>query len=222
MSLESLKQYFDLANELFEKQRVINDGMTDTTNAAYNKLEHRIATAIMLPKFIREMSLVYLVAKFEDFISKELKIVFAKRSEMFRAIPRDKAKADEKKVTYSDVFSVSNLDELKDKIMEREIKRILMQDLEEVNVDLGHYLKVDLADNKNNWKAIKECFQRRNIILHNNGKVNATYRQKTGENPTDEHLSVDERYLSKSITLFETYCNEITDSVLQKFGKENT
>ena len=56
--------------------------------------------------------------------------------------------------------------------------------------------------------------------MHNNGRVNTTYKEKTGENPIEEHLSVDERYLSKSITLFETYCNEITNRLIQKFAKQ--
>jgi hypothetical protein len=39
-------------------------------------------------------------------------------------------------VTYRDVFNASNLDELNDKIVEHEIKRMLMQDLENINEDL--------------------------------------------------------------------------------------
>ncbi len=221
MPIESLKQYLYLAYALFEQQHIANKGITEEiVKSAYEKLQHRVAVAIMLPKFIREMSFVYLTAKFEDFISKELQIVFIRRHEVLKPIPKDKIKADEKKVTYQEVFSASNLDELKDRIAEREIKRILMQDLENINEDLKHYLKFDLSYNNNNWKAIKERFQRRNILLHNNGRVNATYREKTGEIPIETHLSVDERYLSKSITLFETYCNEITNKSLQTFAKK--
>jgi|SRR5215216_35652 len=97
-----------------------------------------------------------------------------------------------------------------------------MQDLEDINEDLKHFLCcINLQSNTDNWNALRECFQRRNILMHNNGRVNTTYRKKTGKNPI-EHLSVDERYLSKSITLFETYCNEITDRLLQKFAKNKT
>jgi hypothetical protein len=158
------------------------------------------------------MSFVYLVAKFEDFIFKNVQTVFTRKPE--------ELKAKDKKISYEEIFNASNLEELWKKIIEREIKQMSMQGLKGINEDLKHFLCIDLSENKDNWKAIKECFQRRNILVHNNGRVNATYMEETGYSPIEKYLTVDERYLSNSITLFETYCNEITNRLIHKLAKK--
>ena len=60
----------------------INDTSTTITDrksdTLHENLIHALSMSYQLPKFIREMSFVYLVAKFEDFISKELHIVFTR------------------------------------------------------------------------------------------------------------------------------------------------
>jgi hypothetical protein len=213
MPIEPLKQYSNLANELFERQHITNKGITDdTVNDAYKKLQHRVTLSLMLPNFIREMSFVYLMAKFEDFISKQFLIVFTRKREVL--------KTKDKNVTYQELFSASKLEELWDKIIEHEITQIMMKDLEGINEDLKHFLGIDLKSNTNNWKSMREYFQRRNILLHNNGRINSIYRQKTGHNGAEGHLSVDKEYLSNAIRLSEIYCNEITDKILQKFAKK--
>ena len=41
----------------------------------------------------------------------------------------------------------------------------MMQDLEDTNEDLKHFLGIDLKSNTNKWKSLREYFQRRNILL---------------------------------------------------------
>ena len=217
LPIDIQQQFSSLMNAIFGVKT--NDTSITTTreksDTLHEKLIHALSVSYQLPKFIREMSFIYLVAKFEDFISKEFQIVFTRKPEEL------KSKRKDKKITYEEIFSASKLEELWDKIIEQEITTT-MWGLEGINNGLKYFLCIDLSDNNDNWKAIKECFQRRNILVHNNGKVNTTYRQKTGKNPIEEYLSVDEHYLSKSIILFETYCNEITDRLLQGFAKKKT
>jgi hypothetical protein len=217
LPIDIQQQFSSLMNAIFGDKT--NDTSITTarekSDTLHAKLIHALSVSYQLPKFIREMSFIYLVAKFEDFISKEFQIVFTRKPEEL------KSKRKDKKITYEEIFSASKLEELWDKIIEQEITTT-MWGLEGINNGLKYFLCIDLSDNNDNWKAIKECFQRRNILVHNNGKVNTTYRQKTGKNPIEEYLSVDEHYLSKSIILFETYCNEITDRLLQGFAKKKT
>jgi hypothetical protein len=212
MPTNSLQQLSALVHDLLGGKYINDQPMTDVTvKKNYENLRHALGVSVGLPKFLREMSFVYLIARFEDFISKELKNIFIKKDEVLRTTAKDR------KVSYQEVFDAPNLESLKDKIIEREVTRILMQDLERINGDLKHFLHTDLTSNESNWKAIQECFQRRHILIHNNGRVNSTYRQKTGYTGMVEHLSVDESYLSKSIRLFETYCNYITNQVITEF-----
>lgn len=64
----------------------------EKSDALHEKLMHAFSVSYQLPKFIREMSFVYLAAKFEDFISKQFQIVFTR-------IPKT-LKTKEKSVVY--------------------------------------------------------------------------------------------------------------------------
>jgi hypothetical protein len=120
------EQFTSLLNTLFvDRTKSTSISIIDEkSDALHEKLIHASSVSYQLPKFILEMSFVYLVAKFEDLLSKELQIVFTRKSEVLKPIPRDKVKTEEKKVTYHEVFAAPDLNELKDKIVEREIKRI--------------------------------------------------------------------------------------------------
>jgi hypothetical protein len=212
MSLESRKQLFKLVQGLFEQQYIADDSISDDAiRSNFQRIRHAFSTAMALPPFIREMTFVYLIAKFEDFISKQFRIVFTRIPEIL--------KTKEKSVAYNRLFDASNLDELKDDIIEQEIRKIMMKDIDEIRKDLKHFLNIDLKLDTDNWNALRECFQRRNILLHNNKKINLVYRQKTGYDGTQEYLSVDKEYLTNVIKLFEECCNRITDRLLQNFSK---
>jgi hypothetical protein len=212
MSLESRQQLFELVQGLFEQQYIADDSISDDAiRSNFQRIRHAFSTAMALPLFIREMTFVYLIAKFEDFISKQFRIVFTR-------IPKI-LKTKEKSVAYNRLFDASNPDDLKDDIIEQEIRKIMMKDIDEIRKDLKHFLNIDLKLDTDNWNALRECFQRRNILLHNNGKINLVYRQKTGYDGTQEYLSVDKEYLTNVIKLFEECCKRITDRLLQNFSK---
>ena len=98
----------------------------------------------------------------------------------------------------------------------------MMQDLEDTNEDLKHFLGIDLKSNTNKWSLCVNIFINGGIFLsHNNSRINSIYRQKTGYNGTEEYLSVDKEYLSDAVRLFEICCNEVTDELLKKFAKKS-
>ena len=72
------QQFSSLMNAIFvDKTNDTSITITDKKSDPLNEnLIHALSMSYQLPKFIREMSFVYLVAKFENFISKEFQIVF--------------------------------------------------------------------------------------------------------------------------------------------------
>lgn len=52
--------------------------------------------------------------------------------------------------------------------------------------------------------------------MHNNGKINSKYRNKTGYNGNEIYLSIDERYLSNALEILENYCRNISLKLLNE------
>jgi hypothetical protein len=154
------------------------------------------------------MSLVYLVAQFEQCLGTTLRIIFTNKPETMKS---------KKQVPYEEIFNSRKLEDIREKIIEREISSIINQDIEDINNYLHERFSLDLSKNKD-WKKFKECFYRRNIVIHNNCYPNPVYRKKTGYSGKHERLSITKEYLTMSITLFEKYSKLIGDFFTKKFG----
>jgi hypothetical protein len=109
------------------------------------------------------------------------------------------------------------MDEILERVVQDEVSIIFRKEIEDLNKDYMEFAKFDLSKNTD-WKNFKEFFYRRNIILHNNGIVNSTYREKTGSTSGNVHLSVDENYLSKAITMFENCSKIVAKHFKNKFA----
>jgi len=156
------------------------------------------------------MSLVYLISKFEGFLAKNLEILFTR-------IP-DTIIRKNKNASFEIIFKSKNLDEIIDRVIGDEISKIFRKDIEDINDDYKEFAKLDLSK-EIDWTQLKEFFYRRNIILHNNGKTNLIYKEKTGSTANKVQLSVDEDYLLKAIDLFEKYSNIVATHFKNKFVK---
>jgi hypothetical protein len=108
------------------------------------------------------------------------------------------------------------MDEILERVVQDEVSTIFRKDIEDINKDYVEFAKFDLSKDTN-WKDFKELFYRRNILLHNNGIINSTYREKTGYTSDNVELSVDEQYLSKAITMFENCTKLVTEYLKNKY-----
>ena len=163
---------------------------------------------------VRNMSLVYLVAVFENFIQRVLLISFRKRPETLRTC--------QKNLNYEELLKFSNIDEVREGIIEKEIM-VVNEDIEEIrkyikkrfgieiskfvedSEKIQQFIKIKLGieiSKAFNWNEFKERFYRRNLLIHNSGMPNKLYRQKTGYKGENERLTVSMEYLMESISLF--------------------
>jgi hypothetical protein len=122
-------------------------------------------------KFIRDMSLVYLVAEFESFLRDVLEISFGKKPEVLSS--------SRKTITYEEIVKFEKTGDVKKQIIEKEILSVINQDVENINEYFEKKFDVQLSQFPS-WKGFKERFYRRNIIVHNSGMTNRLYRSKTG------------------------------------------
>ena len=165
-----------------------------------------------IPMFIREMSLVYLISSFESFLTDIFRSIFLRRPESL--------KSSQKTFTYTDVFGLNTLGELKDKLVDEEVRSILSQDIEKViDKDLCQRFQLGLANHRkvSDWKDLKEAFYRRHIVIHNNYYPDSRYKIKTGFTGKEERLSIEKIYLERCFDIFERCSLKIKNSVLRKF-----
>ncbi len=158
--------------------------------------------------FIKEMSLVYLIASFEGFLAHILEDIFSWEPRCLRR--------KQKTIDYETILSYKKFEDLKDYIIQDEIKSILRGSIDQINHSLKDYFKLDLSSN-DNWKVFKECFYRRNLVVHNNLYPDEDYKTKTGYKGKRKRLSITRRYLTNSLKAFEIYAKIIFEYIVKKF-----
>lgn len=157
--------------------------------------------------FIREMSLVYLVARFEEFVTEVLTTGFRARPEIL--------KSSKKQVTYEEIFDAAQLPDIQDRIIGKEVSAIVEDGIDSV----GGYLDTRFGfkwTSDPEWKQLRERFYRRNLVIHNNGRPNEIYRRKTGYRGKQEKLEVSQKYLTDSISLFGEFAKSLADHFASK------
>jgi hypothetical protein len=78
-------------------------------------------------------------------------------------------------ITLKELKLCSYLDEAINYIINKEVDKVLFDNLENQKNYLKSYLKIDIKENIICWNRINEAIERRNIIVHNNGKINRRY-----------------------------------------------
>lgn len=159
--------------------------------------------------FVREMSLVYIVAAFEEVLSESLKQVLNYNPKIIRM--------KEKKASYETIFGHNNYNKLKEELIHAEVTDILRKDIEDINRDLIQIFRIGLDTGR--WKEFKEYFYRRNLIIHNKGNINFIYKQKTGYSGKETKLDVDESYLRRAIDDFSFVSKHIVEESKTRFDK---
>ena len=162
--------------------------------------------------FIRDMSLVYLVAEYESFLQHTLCVLFELRPEAMISTHRS--------FTVEELIKCNDVQEVRETIYRREAESVIREDIEEVRKHFKDRLSVDLAG-FTNWKQFSERFYRRNILVHNSGVVNEIYRKKTGFRRKTSRMTVSQTYLTESIRLFDESARKTAEHFQARFKRVN-
>lgn len=148
---------------------------------------------------IRNMSLVYLVSLFEGYLQKVLQAFFDNKPEALKTC--------QKNITYEELLENKTISEAKQKIIEKETE-IVNEDIEIIKEYFKKKFNIEfsvLVD----WKEFTERFYRRNILIHNSGFPNKTYRSKTGYSGSNVQQIVSKPYLDYSFDLFNKMSQQV-------------
>ena len=78
-------------------------------------------------------------------------------------------------ITLHELKLCDHLTEAMDYIVNKEADKVLYDSLECQKGYLKKYLKIDIKENIIHWDKVNEAIERRNIIVHNNSKINRRY-----------------------------------------------
>ncbi len=208
-----LKRFTDWLGEALETQG--EPGEFTPVGEEIGDLKFDAAKTLVLTNrmktFIPEMSLVYLVAQFNDFLAETLRITLSRQPAIL--------KASRKQVAVEDVMEFNSLDDLKAHVIDQEIQDVLYRDIEDAKRSIARRYAVDIGV-FDGWEDFKERLYRRNIIMHNAGRPNAVYRRRTGYVGSDDQLTVSEDYMIESFDLFAKAVNHIHGSFVTKFAPD--
>ncbi|MBU6392106.1 MAG: hypothetical protein KGI00_01565 [Candidatus Micrarchaeota archaeon] len=164
-----------------------------------------------IPIFMYEMYFVDLLSSFESFLRKEIGMVFYFNNNFLIS--------SKKQISYEELLKMKSMDNIKDALVEKEISMMFRDGIENVLNYINEEFEFALNKNKD-WKQFNELFYRRNIIVHNDGVADLTYKLKTGKKLGDRLaiLTIPKPYLKKAYKLTTKYTRDIHQLLLQKFS----
>ena len=180
--------------------------------ASQRKFVWKGAFAIVHPPrfidFMRNMSLVYLVSMFENFLEQITNIVLRERPETLKGIG--------KSVPVEELIGCRDIESVRQRLRAKATESFLQGDIQEIDDRLQQKWGISFSQ-FGEWRMFKERFYRRNAIVHHSGTVDTTYRMKTGYRGKVDKLSVSEKYLVESIYLFENMGVDLATAFHAKF-----
>jgi hypothetical protein len=154
------------------------------------------------------MCIVYLVTKFEEFLKKCLRVFIIYQPNII---------SKEKSINYETIFSCNTIEEIKLKIIEKELEENFHGGIDELNTYLKKKFKIEL-EKLPNFNQFREVFYRRNIIVHNEGICNELYQRNTNLGVINQPLLINDNYLNNTFILFIEYADNIRKLIEQKLN----
>lgn len=156
--------------------------------------------------FLMEVSIVYLITTFEDFLKKILIQTMKTNLNILKS---------GKTITHEEIIECKSLEEIHSKMMDKEINDLLRLDIESIAENIKEKYKFDFTT-ITNWNKFLEIYYRRHAIVHNNGIPDEKYRFKT-QTAVVDRLVVDKTYVSEAIVIFKKFTAEITKFLSEKY-----
>ena len=164
------------------------------------------ANKVSTEKFLREMTIAYLITTFEDFFKKILTVVYFSKPESL---------SSDDKINFKQIIELKDYDRIIQTMVQRKTKEIIDKPIDELGVTLEKDFNFSLV-NDTNWTDFAEVFFRRHVIVHNNSLADDKYKEKIN-NQNANDLSPSPEYVMKSIQLFREYSTKIVKFFNEKY-----
>lgn len=202
---EKLKSNLDLPDEQPEKEqgivryRIINkEQIVDKSICTDVGLGAKQYRKLMdMPTMLSFNALSLLVTRFEEFLSDYLEILFRNYSAKY---------IDKQTIMFEDIAELKCTEQIRDFLVQQEVEKQMRQDYKSLIKLLGnnHGMKFDNINGK--LQELYEVSARRNIWVHNSGKVNSTYMGIVSNTQYNagEYAMITCEYLTNTIQIMKT------------------
>ena len=160
--------------------------------------------------FLAEMTLSYLASHLEAFLKDYVLAILVRNPALIKS---------NSTLTYEDVCAFSTIKELRRELAERQIDALGRGSIDDAAQYFEKKFSVSFSDFPK-WPEFRECIYRRNLIVHNRGKINQIYRLKIGYAGRDTMLSTDMGYVTSAALIFSDFMQFIHDTTGRKFAKK--
>lgn len=168
---------------------------------------------------LRRSALISLASQFEYLIAELLHSFYLLYPQ---ALP-----SEERVLSLADLRAMGSVEDAENHLIEREIDSLLRDSIEkQLEYFSSKRIKVNLEYLENYKDPLIEIFQRRNIIVHNDGIVNKIYLSRVSKNVLEDgiengkRLDVTEDYLNKAIEVIYISGIILTQVCWRKWQKE--
>ncbi len=182
----------------------------------YDKLGHSLFEKFdLIEEHIPKMSLIYLFSLFEAFNKDIFQTLFKYKPELM--------KSKKKQLDYETILKFSDINDLHEHLSQIEVNQYGYFDIDVIAQLLMDKFKINLKEKYEYWEQLRENYYRRNIIVHNDGKISSVYLKKLELTDKDinKELKCDEKYLGECCRNIQTYIDFIYSSIKKKFKLTN-
>lgn len=164
---------------------------------------------------LMNMTLVYLMALFEGFNKKFFQILLINKPEQM--------KNRKKKINYEKLVEFDSIDKLHKYLAEEITNKLGYKDIDKFKNFLAEQYTINLDKEFENWEALRDNYYRRNIIVHNNGRISELCIKKLNISPDllNSKPIMDIDYLTGASNNLKSYMDFIFITIKEKF-KLNT
>ena len=188
--LTKLKENKDLTREVFFKTLYKVEKFKDN----FQRIKNTSTSKILINSYFFNIFSI-----FDIFLGDLLYRIYSKKINLL--------KSSEKKISYENILEFNSIKKLRDSLIEIELDKFIREsNLDKFKI-LEDKFNIKLRDFKD-WNSFIECSQRRNILIHCDGKVTKQYYNNckqyeiTPENiKVGDKLVIDEKYLYKSLDI---------------------
>ena len=172
-------------------------------------------------------SLVESVITFEDFLSYIIYTVYSDYPGKLLSVDEGNQieSSDRKSKLLNTIIHSENKEEIIDKLIEEKSRSIFYGNIvdffikDRAKLEFRDHFKVELSDPIK--KNLAEILARRNIIVHNNGRIDRKYiRETNSSEPLGKKIKIDEQYLKYSIITLQGIAAHAGGQVIKSIYKK--
>jgi len=182
---------------------------------SYNRQKKRLDRNIIAQKIVPQSLLISLVSQFDNLVAGLVRSVYQ--------IKPEKINSSESAIKYSELKNFSSIESVIDKFIDHKIESILRESHDDQFAELEKLFDVRTLRDMDTWADFIEITQRRNLLVHCNGKVSQQYIKKCSDAGCKclankgENLNVDEDYFNKAFGVLYSVGVKLSQVMLRKF-----